>query len=72
MPWPDLLNSIQINFAKGLNQLFPSSTGRIRTEVADIITPPKLTELAQKMLISRYESFTKDEFLEDDLNHCDQ
>lgn len=65
-------NTVQIHFDENRNHWFTSSTVRMRIEVADSMTPKKMTESAQRQLISRYESLAKDGCLEVYLIHCDQ
>ncbi|MPC38862.1 hypothetical protein E2C01_032378 [Portunus trituberculatus] len=65
-------NTVQIHFDENRNHWFTSSTFRIRIEIADSMTPSKLTESAQKQLKSRYECLAKDGCLEVYLINCDQ
>ena len=65
-------NTVQIHFDENRNHRFTSSTFRMRIEIADSMTPPKLTEFTQKQLKSRYECLSKDGCLEVYLINCDQ
>ena len=53
-------NTVQIILNENWNYWFTSSTFRMAIEIADSMTPPKLTESAQKQLKSRYECLAKD------------
>lgn len=65
-------NAVQIHFDENRNHWFTSSTFRMRIEVADSMSLPKLTESAQKQLKSRYKCLAKDGCLEVYLINCDQ